>query len=652
MATPVLGIDVLGPTHPAKARAITPTGVKPVPLVDGIAGQSMIGKTVANYLVDRAIGNVYVASHRESKKQVFIRIVGEQTVQQGIEERIDRTAAIIAEIIPPVRITEIQRMDESRIAFIAESQKGVDEKVAVEALEQTTSILLDTERLVRTEISGFMVKELIGMGGMGYVFVGEHPITKQRVAIKVLNIMIMLQNAEFRARFEKEAKALAMLDHPNIVQLNNYHISPTGEAALVMNFVEGKNLGDIIREKKMRREGLSKKEVYEIFMQVFDALEYAHSKGVLHRDIKPSNIIVKQDGEKLRVKVADFGIAKIQGETDYKLTMTGATMGSPYYMPREAILGQPLTAAADVYSLAATIMEALTGKKLFEDDPRMGHLSKTPPTLTELGIRGSKFLNDVLQCALEKDPAKRFPNMRAFRDDFELAMRGELGEDRLERAKPERKRSFGKIARATIRIPIKVATTGALLVGATAVALNVGWIKREHIPSVSVPYVGDTRVLLSQLADIGIKDAKYYIERFDSLNLEIRATEGINAGFIAKKYEQAAVDFRKFLERKDIARKYGYVRINDAGLNIVAVPSLDNIADEEIRAALEKEGVVYRSPTMVFGYALYDGTIFISSDSLKKFYHAVALFLLEGNPSLGAEGAQDIAKRFASTSAR
>src|SRR3989338_4652810 len=644
MATPPR-VDVLGPTQ--ADRRITPVGIKPMPLAEAINRTSMIGTTIANYLVQRSIGNIYVASHAESRKEVFIKIVGEQTLQDGIEERIAKTAALIAEIIPVVKIIQLARMENGNIAVIAVPQTKEDEKILASALDQATSILLDVERFINTNISGFVVKELIGMGGIGYVFVGEHPVTGQKVAIKSLNLLVMSQSAEFRSRFEQEARALAMLDHPNIVQLNNYHFLPTGEAALVMNFIEGKNLADILAERNKRRERLSQKELLAIFRQVFDALEYAHGKGVLHRDIKPANIIVREESGKLLVKVADFGIAKIQGESNQDhLTRTGMSMGSPHYMPREAILGQPLTAAADVYSLAATIVEALTGKKLFEDDPRMGHLSKPPPSLNEMGVKAGKFLNDVFQRALDKDPAKRFPSMRVFREDFEIAMTQELGEGKVEQIKPERKWTVGKIIKASVRIPFKIATTAAILIGATVVALNVGWIKRDHIPSVQIPYVGDTRVNLSQLADIGIKDASYYTERFDGLKLEIRAVEGINAGFIARKYEQAVADFRDFIKRKDISKKHGYIRVNDGSVNIVAVPSLDNIEDEEIRKALEKEGVHYRPPKLVLGVPVYDGTIFVVKDSLKQFYRAVALFLLEGNPSLGTDGANELAKRF------
>lgn len=231
---------------------------------------------------------------------------------------------------------------------------------------------------------------LLGAGGMGAVYKARQPSLDRIVALKILPAG-GAHGPNFAERFNREARALARLNHPHIVSVHEFG-QAGGLHYFIMEFVDGANLRSL-----QQRGRLSAREALQIIPQICDALQYAHDEGVVHRDIKPENVLVDRKG---RVKIADFGLAKILGLDPevLRLTAEGQVMGTPHYMAPEQI-ERPLTVdhRADIYSLGVVFYEMLTG-----DLP----LGKFPPPSRKVQV--DVRLDDVVLRALENDPARRY----------------------------------------------------------------------------------------------------------------------------------------------------------------------------------------------------------------------------------------------------
>lgn len=207
--------------------------------------------------------------------------------------------------------------------------------------------------MINQQIQNYKIISLIGEGGMGDVYLAEHVSIKRKVAIKVLKSELV-KNEEIRLRFKNEASMLAHLQHPNIVGLIDY-VEQDGGLFLIMEYVEGKGLDDLVKEQQVP---LSIERAKKLMIQIVEAFIYAHKSGIIHRDVKPSNILVTADDQ---IKVLDFGIAKLVGEGNHQLTKTGTQIGTVYYMSPEQVRGQILDHRSDIYSLGVTFYELLTG---------------------------------------------------------------------------------------------------------------------------------------------------------------------------------------------------------------------------------------------------------------------------------------------------
>ena len=282
----------------------------------------------------------------------------------------------------------------------------------------TPGLLEGPERLVGSRVLDFELTGVLGAGGMSVVYRGRHRITAQEVAVKVLPPELAIHD-ELKARFVEEARLLALLEHPNIVTLNNF-TETGGRLCLIMQFVEGATFEQRLIEQKH----VPWADAVHVGIEVCKALEHAHKQGVIHRDIKPSNIIVRSDNA---VKVTDFGIAKMVGQS--KLTSTGQTMGTVRYMSPEQVRGRPLDARSDLYSLGVTLYEGLAGKTPFDGDNQFAimeqHLRKPPPPLASFGAEVPDGVEQILRRALEKKADDRFPDATAFREALEAYVRGE-----------------------------------------------------------------------------------------------------------------------------------------------------------------------------------------------------------------------------------
>ncbi len=214
--------------------------------------------------------------------------------------------------------------------------------------------------MIGTQILNYRIERLIGEGGMGNVYLGVHTHIGRKVAIKALNPGLA-KNPEIRERFKNEASMLSQLHHPNIVQLYDYVEMEQG-VFLVMEFADGQPLDEYIEKVT---GPIPEDKALPMFAKILDGVAYAHKKNVVHRDIKPSNIIVSPEG---KVKILDFGIAKIIGDSNHKLTKTGTKLGTVLYMSPEQVKGQTLDLRTDIYSLGITLFEMLTGKCPFDSN--------------------------------------------------------------------------------------------------------------------------------------------------------------------------------------------------------------------------------------------------------------------------------------------
>jgi predicted Ser/Thr protein kinase len=244
-----------------------------------------------------------------------------------------------------------------------------------------------TRLFPQLEILGF-----IGKGGMGAVYKARQPALDRMVALKILPPQTA-GGAGFGERFSREARALAKLTHPNIVAIYEFG-QVDGLSFFIMEFVDGLNLRQLERAGK-----LSPREALQIVPQICEALQFAHDEGIVHRDIKPENILVDKKG---RVKIADFGIAKILGrEPEFTLTETRGVLGTPQYMaPEQVEKPQSVDHRADIFSLGVVFYEMLTGEL------PLGKFA--PPSSRMGGVKVDVRLDEVVLRALEKEPELRY----------------------------------------------------------------------------------------------------------------------------------------------------------------------------------------------------------------------------------------------------
>lgn len=243
--------------------------------------------------------------------------------------------------------------------------------------------------------------ELIGKGGMGAVYKARQPALDRLVALKILPPGAA-DDAGFTERFNREARALARLNHPHIVAVHDFG-QAGGQPYLVMEFVDGPNLRQVEQAGRLTPE-----QALEIVPQICEALQFAHNEGVVHRDIKPENILLDKKG---RVKITDFGIAKIVGVPAGKISLTGAkdVLGTPHYMAPEQV-EKPATVdhRADIYSLGVVFYELLTGElPLGKFQP--------PSRKVQMDVR----LDEVVLHALEKEPERRYQQASQVKTDVE-----------------------------------------------------------------------------------------------------------------------------------------------------------------------------------------------------------------------------------------
>jgi serine/threonine protein kinase len=280
---------------------------------------------------------------------------------------------------------------------------------------------------LETDFSGqvidgrYVVRSLLGEGGMGRVYEAEHVDIGKRVAVKILH-PVYTRLPEVVARFRREARAASKIGHPNIVDVTDSGTTVDGSVYFVMEYLEGVELAAIID-----REGaMDVARALGIGTQMCRALAAAHAAGIIHRDLKPENVfLIVREGTTDFVKILDFGIAKsaeLEEQRKDRLTHPGMAMGTPEYMAPEQAAGRPADARSDVYAVGAILYEMLTGEAPYDGDNFMEILTKKatvePTPMRELRPELSESVERVIMRSLARDPGVRPPSMEAF--EYEL----------------------------------------------------------------------------------------------------------------------------------------------------------------------------------------------------------------------------------------
>jgi serine/threonine protein kinase len=276
--------------------------------------------------------------------------------------------------------------------------------------------------LVGITLGKYHCVEFIGHGGMAEVYRAMDLELDRVVALKVLHPFLVGEDG-FTDRFAREARTLASLRHPNIVQVYDSGLQDFN-SFVVMEYVPGPTLKDRLRELNMRNERIPLGEVRRIFDALLAALTYAHRAGIVHRDLKPNNVILAADG---RVVLTDFGLAKIVGSTIHTASM--AVIGTPAYMAPEQAKGGLADPRSDIYALGVILFELLTGRLPFDAETPFAmiakHSEESMPRVGEFRRDLPRRLDRVLQTATAKDPADRFQSVEHFAAALNAALEGQ-----------------------------------------------------------------------------------------------------------------------------------------------------------------------------------------------------------------------------------
>lgn len=311
-----------------------------------------------------------------------------------------------------------RRSDDSTVEEQKVNQAKLTETPAQSADLADTSVKIDAIILDK-----YQVVKLLGMGGMGSVYLVRDLKSRDEYALKFLNSQ-HTSDTVWR-RFDNEVRAAGKLDHPNLIKVHDFGLLPDGRPYFVMDFVHGVTLAEELKSKTR----LPLERTLKIMIQVAFAMAYAHDNGIIHRDIKPSNIMICDAKEIVEgnVKLVDFGIAKLTGQDAYNqmtLTRTGEIFGSPLYMSPEQCAGIATDHRSDLYSFGCVLYEALTGAPPILADSALATMSKhqterpVPMKEASLGVTFPGASERIVAKLLEKDPDQRYQNAHELLTDL------------------------------------------------------------------------------------------------------------------------------------------------------------------------------------------------------------------------------------------
>ncbi len=282
------------------------------------------------------------------------------------------------------------------------------------------------DTLTGQQVGRYRIVRHLARGGMADVYLAHDLELGRDICLKLMLTQYM-RSEEIRARFQREARAAAQLQHRHIVQVFDVGQMPDGRPFLAMEFITGGSLEDLIRREAQQARPFSPVYVLKLMRQVAVALQAIHRAGMVHRDLKPSNILLREDGTPV---VADLGIVAVTEAT--RLTRTGQMLGTPYYMPPEQVRGQALDARADMYAFGVMLYEMLAGQRPFSGSDRLAileqHLKAAPPPLERWRAALAPATVSLVNTCLQKQPEDRFRDISALLVQLDLALAQEQGE--------------------------------------------------------------------------------------------------------------------------------------------------------------------------------------------------------------------------------
>jgi formylglycine-generating enzyme required for sulfatase activity len=350
---------------------------------------------------------------------------------------------------------------------------------------------------VGSDFAGYRIHRVLGKGGMGQVYLARRPDLPRDVALKVL-ISDVAENADSAERFKLEARATAQLDHAHIVTLFDFGIH-AGQPWMALKHIDG---GDL--DKRLKARPLAYPEGFNILRSVAEALDYAHSCGVMHRDLKPQNILLSQSGH---AYLADFGIAKLQQTHSLKVqTATGVIFGSPQYMSPEQAMGEALSAASDQYALAVICFEWLTGSKPFNADTPlpilMQHVQNPPPEALLKLLQPATA--EVLRRGLAKAPEDRFSSATELIAALQASIQMLAPVQGVPKVMPAKVEPTAQVATAP-QLAKSSAVLGSVIVAAVALMVGLNW---PRSPALLEPAPLKSLPAASQLSEVQAKTPK------------------------------------------------------------------------------------------------------------------------------------------------
>jgi serine/threonine protein kinase len=269
------------------------------------------------------------------------------------------------------------------------------------------------------QVEKFKLDRLLGEGGMGQVYLAQHQVTDRWVAVKILHAEYA-QNEEILARIRREAKASALIGHPNIVEIIDSGVDSQGAPFIAMELLEGESLDEYLE----RKGPISVELACYIVADILDTLTAAHESGVIHRDMKPENVYLQKKHKSIvpKVKILDFGISKFLtlDKQNMSLTRTGTVMGTPYYMSVEQAMGQKVDGRADIYSVGVILYQLLTARLPYYDTNYNRVLLQivAGEHIPVIDIRPDlpQMLSDIVQYTMAKNRDERYPDCQSLKD--------------------------------------------------------------------------------------------------------------------------------------------------------------------------------------------------------------------------------------------